>query len=338
MPITSFFVLCFVSSHGVHVWADANLYQPIVQQDDMFPLSYPATAKTLMSKYDLLDLNNYQQRKALQFNQAVTQINYPVSPVYCGIENSRSAVLLMVDSTIDESAISEHGLSQYGSHYSLQSEPDTALTSVLFGLPELYADSLREEVPLVLDLPSKLGMEVALYSESAQANPGSEAFEVSWSRFVSLLSAADPVLAIGFVSQEQLNQLMKSGIAQRHTLLVSSLASNGGTGLSALYSNQPLSSNLSSHEDLAPTLLNHLGCEASVEDYSTGQNLLEPRRNWLVTTQTDRVIVLHNGHRIEVRSNGNYQTYDRLTGEESLDPLNTGLLSQAMKTLSRFNK
>ena len=64
MPITTFFVACFVTSHAMHIWADANLYQPIVQQDDMFPLSYPATAKTLMARYSLLDIQNYQQRKA----------------------------------------------------------------------------------------------------------------------------------------------------------------------------------------------------------------------------------------------------------------------------------
>lgn len=54
LPISGFFVTCFVFSHGVHVWADAELYQPIVQQDNMLPLSYPATAKTTMSRYGLL--------------------------------------------------------------------------------------------------------------------------------------------------------------------------------------------------------------------------------------------------------------------------------------------
>ncbi|MDP5041396.1 MAG: DUF3413 domain-containing protein, partial [Paraglaciecola sp.] len=67
LPITTFFVTCFVASHAMHVWADANLYQPIVRQDDMFPLSYPAKAKTLLAKYNLLDIEDYQQRKELQF-------------------------------------------------------------------------------------------------------------------------------------------------------------------------------------------------------------------------------------------------------------------------------
>ena len=64
--ITSVFVICFVSSHAIHVWADAKLYTPVLKQDNMFPLSYPATAKTLMARYGFLDLEDRQQREDLQ--------------------------------------------------------------------------------------------------------------------------------------------------------------------------------------------------------------------------------------------------------------------------------
>ncbi|MEP4299340.1 MAG: DUF3413 domain-containing protein, partial [Paraglaciecola sp.] len=94
LPISSFFVACFVISHGLHVWADAKLYQPIVKQDNMFPLSYPATAKTLMSRYSLLDIEDYQQRKALQFDQTINGINYPIAPVYCAVQNDQKVLLL----------------------------------------------------------------------------------------------------------------------------------------------------------------------------------------------------------------------------------------------------
>ena len=77
------------ASHAMHVWADANLYQPIVQQDNMFPLSYPATAKTLMARYSLLDIENYQQRKALQFNKTMKGIIYPAEPVYCSVDSTK---------------------------------------------------------------------------------------------------------------------------------------------------------------------------------------------------------------------------------------------------------
>ncbi|MEI8647598.1 DUF3413 domain-containing protein [Paraglaciecola sp. Hal342] len=95
LPISSFFVVCFVSSHAMHIWADANLYHPIVQQDDLFPLSYPATAKTLMSRYDLLDRDNYEQRLELQFDDRVSQINYPLSPLYCSVSGQKKVLMLV---------------------------------------------------------------------------------------------------------------------------------------------------------------------------------------------------------------------------------------------------
>ncbi len=146
LPISSFFVSCFVASHAMHVWADANLYQPIVQQDNMFPLSYPATAKTLMARYSLLDIEDYQQRKALQFNKTMKGIVYPAEPVYCSVDNTKKVLLLSV---VDgEMPISTVGLSEFEQHYLLQSSLKNGITTVLYGLPELYHGALQNYSPL----------------------------------------------------------------------------------------------------------------------------------------------------------------------------------------------
>ena len=94
-PVTTAFVLCFVTSHAMHVWADAKLYQPIIKQDNMFPLSYPATAKTLLSRYELLDLENYEQRKQLQFNPNLQSVTYPLSSIYCSVDTNKSTALFV---------------------------------------------------------------------------------------------------------------------------------------------------------------------------------------------------------------------------------------------------
>ncbi len=69
--ITVFLVLCFTLSHMIHIWADANLRYDITKQDNVLPLSYPTTAKSLLAKNNLLDLNNYHQVK----NQHLTTSN-----------------------------------------------------------------------------------------------------------------------------------------------------------------------------------------------------------------------------------------------------------------------
>lgn len=340
MPISTFFVVCFVSSHAVHVWADANLYQPIVQQDDMFPLSYPATAKTLMSKYGLLDIDNYQQRKALQFESRVEQVHYPASPVYCGIDYNQSVILLIQTDSADLSNVATlDGLDAYGNHYDLASDPESAILSTLFGMPELYLTALTSQVPVLLDLPAKLGLEVTFYSIEEAKHQSLEGFSKDFDTFAKSVQTDSPKLAIGFVSQQQLQSVLNDQVMLNSSVLVTSLAQlRNQQTTTSIYSNISLNAEMSSNEDLAATALALLGCNAPVESHTTGQNLLSPKRNWLVTTQGSKVIVLHNGQRIEVLSNGNFKIYDRATGDESVSQLNTGLLGQAIKHLSRFNQ
>lgn len=70
-------VSAFVLSHVIHIWADANLHYDVLKQDTLFPISHPATAKTLLTKYGLFDKNAYIESKTspLSFNE-----EFPVYP------------------------------------------------------------------------------------------------------------------------------------------------------------------------------------------------------------------------------------------------------------------
>ncbi|MBU2425249.1 MAG: DUF3413 domain-containing protein, partial [Gammaproteobacteria bacterium] len=46
---------CFMCSHLLHIWGDASQHQDIVRQDNILPLTYPATARTMLVRYNLLD-------------------------------------------------------------------------------------------------------------------------------------------------------------------------------------------------------------------------------------------------------------------------------------------
>lgn len=338
-PITSFFIVCFVSSHAMHVWADANLYQPIIYQDDMFPLSYPATAKTLMSRYGLLDIQSYKQRRELQFDSSIGGIAYPSSPVYCGIDSSKSIIVLVQTDDTPWTSGNSFGLSNHSDHYDLSSNNSAAALSILFGLPEIYLPALANKTPLMLELPMNLGLPVTLYQNQQFNHSSVSSFATSWDTFRSQLSNDEPKLAIAFVSKEQLNEIADQSLFSNNRVLITKMLSNREALTSVPFSsNMDLKDGLSSHLDIAPTVLNALGCAANVDSYSIGQNLLAPRRSWLVGTNGSKIIVLHNGFRIEVLGNGSHKIYDRETGEEDSESLNTGLLSQAIKHLSRFTR
>lgn len=337
-PISGLFVACFVCSHALHVWADANLYQPIIQQDNLFPLSYPATAKTLMSKYGMLDLENYKNRKSLQFDSGIKSIKYPTTPIYCGINTNHSVVLLIqTDNTpwTDSTRL----LQSYEGHYDLSSNNHSAKLSSLFGLPEIYLDQLGREMPILLDLPQKLGLPVSLYSENAFGHQSIDKLNLDFAGFEKRITSGQPNLTIGFVDAQQMTQLLTAELLESATVIVSQLSSQrDAIEPVRLLSNVALNSNLSSHLDFPATILNTLGCNANASDYSVGQGMQIPRRSWLVGTKGSKVIVLHNGSRIEVLSNGSYKVFDRESGEESSEALNTGLLGQAMKHLTRFTR
>ncbi|WP_286842287.1 DUF3413 domain-containing protein, partial [Idiomarina sp. UBA4206] len=97
-PVTAVFVLCFFVSHSVHVWADAVLYDPITQQDDMFPLSYPTTAKTLMAKHGVIDVESYQARQQMLMATDQIKLKYPQQPLLCSkTDTQQSTTLVLFD-------------------------------------------------------------------------------------------------------------------------------------------------------------------------------------------------------------------------------------------------
>ncbi|GAC26282.1 membrane-associated hydrolase of alkaline phosphatase superfamily protein [Paraglaciecola mesophila KMM 241] len=332
LPISSFFVVCFVSSHALHIWADANLYHPIVQQDDLFPLSYPATAKTLMSRYDLLDRDNYEQRLELQFDDRISQISYPLSPLYCSV-SAQKKVLLLVNSETQARTL-ETTIAHSIPLYADQSSASDSQRSYLFGLPELYHSALSNKTPILLELPAALGLQVGIFANKLEAGKQAQKFSQQWSDFEQGVTSAKTNLAIGFVSNEQLSDILAtSQVMQDYQVLV---VNKTEAGEYALYSTNTLFANFASSEDLAPTILNLLGCNAPTQNYSTGRDLSKPGRDWLVTTQERMVIVMQDDKRIEVSSNGNSKVYNLLTAKELPDDADTRLLSQAIKRLSSF--
>ena len=54
-PLFTLFIGSFMLSHLIHIYADANLKYDVTKQDNVLPLSYPATAKTFLARYQLVD-------------------------------------------------------------------------------------------------------------------------------------------------------------------------------------------------------------------------------------------------------------------------------------------
>lgn len=327
--VVSFFITSFVASHAIHVWADAELYQPIIKQDNMFPLSYPATAKTTMSRYGLLDIERYQQRKQLQFTSDIYQINYPSKPVYCAIDSNKPVVLLVQTDTQDiNTAMKMADLRKIEQFFTTSTSLNGLIATTLFGIPELYEQSVQSKQPITLALAHAFDVSAQVYVEQhphALAN------------YTQIPSATtiDPntQITIGFVSGNTIAGVLNQFDLSTTVVMV---ASGYKQTMGTLYTNLAVEATLASNEDLTPTLLNALGCKAEPNSYTTGQDLVDPKREWLVSTSGEKIVVLYDQQRIEVLSNGSYEITNIHNDLRSDEPLNVDLLSRAIKHLTHF--
>ncbi|OFC71707.1 DUF3413 domain-containing protein [Alteromonas confluentis] len=327
-----FFLGCFVASHAIHVWADAELYQPIVKQDNMFPLSYPATAKTTMSRYGLLDLDRYRERQQLQFDPEIHQVAYPTEPVYCNIESTRTFALVVQTDDAPLPDLPQFDLREMDNYFTTASSLDGLIHTTLFGVPEIYQGTLKDKRPVLLALPVGLGMPVSIHVDETLPTEALNGYRQP-------VSNNHDGLHIAFLPAAKIAEMLNNEVfANSDVIIATGFDTDGGTSRGKLYTTLNVKGKLASTEDLAPTIMNALGCHAPVQFYSSGQNLLAPQRNWLVSTSGEKVIVVHNDQMIEVLSNGSFEISDVDTRARSNDPLNVDLLSRAIKHLIHFSK
>lgn len=330
VPVSSTLVFCFITSHAIHVWADAQLYQPIIKQDNMFPLSYPATAKTTLSRHGLLDIERYQTRKQLQFDADLHNIKYPLEPVYCSVDSTQTVQLIVQTDTSPIANLQSFDLRLVDNYFSTSTSTESLVSTVLYGVPEIYQSGLTNTKPVLLALPMGLGMNVELHTDDTTA----------LGRFAQYQRkpSTNPGLHIAFLTAAAIsNYLSEDNFVSDKIIIATNNSMQDSVAAGALYTNLDITSHIASAEDLAPTVLNLLGCSAPIKNYSTGQNLLEPSKDWLVSTSGDKIIVVHQQSIIEVSSNGSYRILDLASGESHDQRLNVDLLSRAIKHLTRFS-
>jgi len=148
--VASFFV-----SHFIHIWADAHWNYDVLKQDTVLPLSYPSTAKTLLTKYELFNAENYVENKqsALSLKHKVSQ--YPLLTEQCASNESnlkiqKSVFMVLTKPVFTEQQIAGFSLKSKASSINLTKHIDNALPkdtwfNLFYSLPTIYkADILLQ--------------------------------------------------------------------------------------------------------------------------------------------------------------------------------------------------
>ncbi|WDE07978.1 DUF3413 domain-containing protein [Thalassomonas viridans] len=165
-PIVLGLVASFFFSHITHIWADTELNYDILRQDTVLPLSYPTTAKTLLTKYGMFDQQDYVARKTspLSFSGAVPQ--YPTLAGQCTVNEQpkRSTFVVLTRDMLSDKQSRQFAQRAQSPAIKLQHHIDNALGgdawfNLLYSLPSIYQKEIITQ-----------GLEPVLFQKLKQLN------------------------------------------------------------------------------------------------------------------------------------------------------------------------
>ncbi|WP_370560821.1 LPS biosynthesis-modulating metalloenzyme YejM [Edwardsiella tarda] len=150
-PLAALFIVSFLASHLIYIWADANFYRPITMQRANLPLSYPMTARRFLEKHGLLNAQAYQERLIRTGNPEAVAIEYPLGDLSYSDQGAGLNLLMIVADGLqsddlaqnmpDLAAFATTSLN-FSQHYSTGSAVDSGLFGLFYGISPNYLDSI----------------------------------------------------------------------------------------------------------------------------------------------------------------------------------------------------
>lgn len=348
-------VTAFIFSHVSHIWADANLEYDVLKQDTLFPLSYPATAKTLLTKYELFDPKSYLESKTapLSFNNDVA--SYPTISAYSPnkiINNSTFIVL-------NRNSISRDQINLFAQRSSTDivrltqhidnASTDDAWFNFFYGLPSIYQAAIlkQNKKPLSFQLLEQLGFDknitVIATDPENTAIPQwllnsfttetqlSNAVELIFGEHFQHLKTGLHVYYFANEDDDQLELFVDALLLaqqkkiQKDIIWISALGNNKELNQLAIKpalliwpNNQKSKLRvLTSQMDIQATLItNWLGYDLPAKHYSTGDDILALNKNRIIANSTENgLMIFEKDKSIIVDQLGNFQGYSRQLNE-----------------------
>ncbi len=342
-------VTTFCFSHIVHISADANLDYDILRQDSFLPLTYPATAKTLLTKYGMFNQTDYIQRKTapLSFSENIPQ--YPSIQATCmGKDVQHSAILVLKSNMLSNEQIAQISQRSTSGAITMKAHVDNALEenawfNLFYSLPTIYQkDVLTQQTqPLLLQAVNNANLATSFTTIgnsqlSDQALPWYKTLfsqtnslaDISSLLFAKKLNSIKPGLHVIHFAEDddyQFELFMDALLLaqkQKNVADIIWVSSLGNTNKQNSFIDKPsvlLMPNsksatlnvLTSHMDIAPTLLKQwLRCDIDNAALVNGDNLLTLKHERVIAnTMAEGIIVFNKDKSVLIDQNGNFQSY-----------------------------
>ncbi|BBN81911.1 hypothetical protein PA25_18960 [Pseudoalteromonas sp. A25] len=311
-------VSCFAASHSIHIWADANAYFDITKQDNVLPLSYPTTAKTLLARHDLLDIRQYEQAHDISLAQTQHPFNYSKPIPLCTVPSDSSVTIVVFEQATNLAAfVKQHELAPI-KQLLQPTEHSDALFNLIHGLPAFYKSSVPEHAPPAWSSSQPLLNVVGFDSYSEMTNPAAP---------------------INIIHENEL----ETNQAIQGMIIAFSLAPQSAEAIynGMLYSNDfKVSEQLIFKQlhDVTYTLVaSHLNCSELASHTMLGRDL-EHTTNAEGVNYTQGVLVAFKKDKITlVRQDGSYKNLSGTEGFTIDQKLDIPFLINSIKVLKKFS-
>ena len=321
---SSFLLVCFALSHSIHIWADANLKFDITKQDNVLPLSYPTTAKSLLAKNDLLDIESYKQAHNVKLN--TQNMNYLAPAPLARCDNFSAATIDILVFNTDEALTSfaeQHTNLHKTERFLQPSAHQDALFSLIYGLPAYYKPALMTEQTLPVWQSNRRSMSINGFADYDYINN-----DTANNAAIRIIEADE-------------NTTLRADVTQ---VFAFSLASTeqGIVSASSLYSTDKkvtrIEGLIQPSDLIATSVGQYLGCKTIAQQTMLGVNLYG-KKDDMGVNYSQGVFIAYKKDRITlIDSDGNYKNISAAQGFSIEQGLDIPFLVQSIKKLKTFTQ
>ncbi|MEZ5562466.1 MAG: DUF3413 domain-containing protein [Gammaproteobacteria bacterium] len=179
-------ILCWCGGQGIHIWADATAYTPVLGFTRYMPVYFPMKATRRLAKMGLIDPAEVERARLLRKAGAQDsgQLRYPLNPLSCDADSAQLPNILFIvvdalrpdrispENTPYIATFAAQGL-QFRDHYSGGNSSRMGFFSMFYGLPSTYWQAFNDtqRQPVLMDQLAARGYEITAFSSVGFGSP-----------------------------------------------------------------------------------------------------------------------------------------------------------------------
>ncbi|MAD76837.1 MAG: hydrolase [Rheinheimera sp.] len=327
-PLMVIFIGSFMLSHLIHIYADARLKWDVTKLDNVLPFSYPATAKSFLARYQLVDLAKRAQRQADKLSISSPELS--LRQLQCATTQVEPIQIIIANDISHQTMefMRQQGLRLHQQHFAPNNKNE-ALLHLLYGQFFLAEDSqqqLNEPPAFIQQLPAGT---LHIDSKSSSIN-----MQLPW--IDSETNANNALVNIVFDDSPQANW---EEYKHYKYIVLLPLTSKQPTFVLAPVTSMirwpqlhaQLTNLSSQHLDLLPTSLSWAGCVT--EKSWLGDNLLQTPTLPKLSISKQDIVSIRKDKMVVLRQDGSYGVWSAGTLLPLNEKLDIPMLTDALKRL-----